>query len=212
MDPQQASPAQIPQFTRAQAYQIVTKFLTNKNLIKHSLAAEVAMRSLYYRMNPNPLRNPDKEEQGRGEEEKWGITGLLHDADYEMAKGHPEKHGLLLFEKVPTGFIPDDIVHAIKAHNYEKTGVTPQTPMDWAIACCDQLTGLIVACALVHPDKKLAPLTTEFVMKRMNEKSFARGADRTVIKLCEQKLNISLEEFTTVVLNAMKTISPQLGL
>src|SRR5438132_1610063 len=101
--------------TRADADIILNKHLTNKNLIKHSLAAEAAMKAIYRHLYPDG--NPQ-------EEETWGITGLLHDADYELSKGHPEKHGLLLFEIEPTG-IPDEIAHAIKAHNYEYTNVTP---------------------------------------------------------------------------------------
>lgn len=188
--------------TRQEAYQTLTKYLINKNLIKHSLAAEVTMKAIYKKLDPS----------GTSEnEEKWGIVGLLHDADYEMAKGHPEQHGLLLFEKEPNS-IPPDIAHAIKAHNYEYTQVMPQSKMDWAIACCDQLTGLIVAAALVHPDKKLASLTTEFVLNRLSEKSFAKGAKREPIRMCEQRLGIPLEEFVTLTLTAMQSISNDLEL
>ena len=84
--------------------------------------------------------------------------------------------------------------------------------MDWAIRCADQLTGLIVAAALVHPDKKLAPLTPEFILKRMNEKSFAKGADREPIKQCEEKLGIPLTQFIEIVLKSMQGISTDLGL
>lgn len=146
-----------------------------------------------------------------GEDENvWGITGLLHDADYELSKDTPEKHGLLLFEK-ETG-IPEDITHAIKSHNYEMTKVLPESKMDWAIYCTDQLTGLIVAAALIHPDKKLASITPEFVLKRMNEKTFAKGARREPILLCEEKLGIPLPEFVALTLTAMQSISQELGL
>lgn len=188
--------------TRDEAYGILTKYLTNKNLIKHSLAAEAAMKAIYRRMYPDGNTQ---------DEEKWGIVGLLHDADYEMAKGHPEQHGLLLFEKEPT-IIPQDIAHAIKAHNYEYTKVHPTTKMDWAIACADQLTGLIVAAALVHPDKKLASITPEFILNRMKEKSFAKGAKREPILLCDRELGISLESFVAIVLTAMQGIHNELEL
>jgi len=177
--------------------------MTNQNLLKHSFAAEAAMKEIY-----DYLYSTSLDPQMR---ETWGITGLLHDADYEMAKGRPEVHGLLLFEK-ETDTIPEDIAHAVKAHNYEYTKVMPETPMDWGIACADQLTGLIVACALVHPDKKLASITPEFVVKRMKEKSFAKGADRKAIYLCEEKLGIPLEQFVAIVLRAMQKIATDLGL
>ena len=188
--------------TREEAYTILTKYLTNKNLIKHCLAAEAAMRAIYRDIHPTGSKE---------DEETWGITGLLHDADYEMSKGHPEKHGLLLFEMEKES-IPPDITHAIKAHNYEYTKVIPIAKMDWAIACCDQLTGLIVAAALVHPEKKLAPLTTEFILKRMNEKSFARGASREPILQCKDRLGIPLEKFVSTILTAMQGIHNDLEL
>ena len=84
--------------------------------------------------------------------------------------------------------------------------------MDWANTCCDQLTGLIVACALVHPDKKLASLTPEFILKRMKGKSFAKGADRKPILMCEEKLGIPLKDFIEINLSAMQSIRNDLGL
>jgi predicted hydrolase (HD superfamily) len=182
---------------RETAYQILMKYLTNRNLIKHSLAAEATMRALARSCNEN--------------EEVWGITGLLHDADYEMSKGHPEQHGLILFEKEPNS-IPPDIAHAIKSHNFTYTNVLPETKLDWAITCCDQLTGLIVAAALVHPDRKLQALTVDFIMKRLKQKDFAKGADRKPIYLCREKLGIPLENFISIALSAMQEISNQLEL
>ncbi len=182
--------------TREEAYKILTTYLKNPNLIKHCLACEVTMRALAKKFNED--------------EDTWGITGLLHDADYEMAKDTPEKHGLLLFEHEKN--IPQDIAHAIKSHNYEYTKVLPETKMDWAITCCDQLTGLIVAATLVRPDKKLVSLTPDSVLKRMNEKSFAKGAHREPIFLCEEKLGIPLKEFIAITLTAMQSISNELGL
>ncbi len=190
--------------TRDFAYQILTKYLKNQNLIKHCLATEITMQALYERLTPPGEYNEQ-------DEEKWGITGLLHDADYELAKGQPEIHGLLLFEKEPN-IIPDDVAYAIKSHNYQRTKVQPQSMMDWAITACDQLTGLIVAAALIHPDKKLASITPEFVLNRMKEKSFAKGADRDSIMLCESRLNIPLPEFVGITLRAMQSISQELGL
>ncbi len=192
--------------TRNEAYQLLTKFMKNKNLLKHSLAAEVTMRALYRHLTPT-------HEQNQAEEEKWGITGLLHDIDYEVAQetNQLDKHGILLFETKQIT-LPDDIAHAIKAHNYQNTKVMPENLMDWSITACDQLTGLIVAAALVHPDRKLAPLTSESVLKRFKEKSFAKGADRNAILLCEEKLNIPLNEFVEITLTAMQSINKPLGL
>jgi len=185
--------------TRDEAYKLLVQYLTTKNLIKHSLATEATMRALARYFHED--------------EEVWGITGLLHDIDYELAQKEDKlnKHGILLFEQNPA-IIKEPMAHAIKAHNYTKTNILPESHLDWAITCCDQLTGLIVAAALVHPDKKLSLLDKEFILKRFSEKSFAKGADRETIKLCEEKLEIPLPEFIEITLQAMQGISKELGL
>ncbi len=187
--------------SRTEAYLILTKYLKNPNLLKHSLACEAAMKMIYKKITQPPY-DPDVEQM-------WGITGLLHDADYEMTAGKPEIHGIYLFQKEP--MIPKDIEYAIKAHN-PRTSITPKSQMDWAIRTVDQLTGLIVAATLVHPDKKLASITPEFVLNRLHEKTFAKGADRTQMKLCEEKLGIPLNEFVAITLLAMQGISNDLHL
>lgn len=190
---------------RDEAYQLLTKYLKNPNLIKHCLATEAVMRALYRHFYQNtPSYDPKLEEA-------WGITGLLHDADYELCKGRPEIHGILIIDKEGDK-IPQDIAYAIKAHNYERTLVLPKSLLDWSIACCDQLTGLIIAATLVHPDKKLSSITVDFLMNRYREKSFAKGADRTSIEKCEEKLNIPLAQFVEITLKAMQSISLELGL
>jgi predicted hydrolase (HD superfamily) len=192
--------------SRTAAYQLLTKYLKNKNLIKHSLAAEAAMIGIYRHLTPKDQQNPEVEE-------KWGITGLLHDIDYEEAQksNRLNTHGKLLFE---TGEVklPEDIEHAIRSHNYTMTGTDPENHMDWAITAADQLTGLVTACALVRPDKKLASVTVESVQKKFGQKAFAAGANRESIVLCESKLNIPLADFIEIVLKAMQSISDELGL
>jgi len=191
--------------THEEAEIILHKYLKNKNLIKHCLATEAVMKALYRKFYGNSPEYTYTAEEG------WGITGLLHDADYEMCKGRPEIHGILLIDKEGSK-IPADIAYAIKAHNYERTLVLPKSLLDWSIACCDQLTGLIVAAALIHPDKKLASITPEFILKRFNEKSFAKGADRKSVEKCEEKLGIPLLEFIQISLAAMQQISEELEL
>ncbi|MGI8419604.1 MAG: phosphohydrolase [Candidatus Levyibacteriota bacterium] len=191
---------------RDEAYQLLTKYLKNKNLIKHSLAAEVTMRALYRHLTIKHDQTPD-------EEEKWGITGLLHDVDYEVAQesNQLDKHGMLLFENGEVA-LPLDIEYAIRSHNYTMTKAEPQSLMDWSITACDQLTGLITACALVRPDKQLASVTVESVQKKFGQKAFAAGADRNAILYCESKLNIPLEKFIEITLKAMQSVSDDLGL
>ena len=163
------------------------------------------MKALYRRLEG------EKSSYTKATEDKWGLVGLLHDADYELTKDTPERHTLILEEKIGDKLDPD-IMHAIKSHNADRNGVTPKSFMDWSIYCCDELTGLIVAAALIHPEKKLKSINTEFIMNRFNEKSFARGADREMIKKCDEKLGIPLGEFVTFTLSAMQGISDELGL
>ena len=187
---------------RQDAHQTLTSFIKNPNLIKHHLACEAIMLSLCKRLNPNPdeiLLN------------KWGTVGLLHDADYELTKENPEKHTLVLEEKIGNQ-IDQDVMYAIKAHNWERTKVEPKSLMDWSMYCCDELSGLIIAAALVHPDKKLSSLTVDFILKRFNEKGFAQGANRQQIKMCEKELKVPLSEFVQIALTSMQKISQDLNL
>jgi hypothetical protein len=188
--------------TREEAYGILTDLVKNKNLIKHHLACEAAMKAIYERIAPKPTAE---------EETNWGLVGLLHDADYELCRDHPEKHTLILEEQI--GFKLDPrLMYAIKSHNFANNGFEPKSYLDWGIYCCDELTGLIIAAALVHPGKKLAPLTVEFIMNRFDSPNFAKGANREQIKMCEQELGIPLEEFIGIVLKAMQEIAVDLKL
>lgn len=190
--------------TCQEAFEELNKLVKSPNLIKHHLACEISMKALYRRLTPQNLQNA-------WDEEKWGIVGLLHDADYELSKNQPDKHTLIL-EKKLGGKLQPEIMYAIKSHNWQNNGVQPKSSMDWSIYCCDELTGLIIAAALIHPEKKLAPLTTDFIMNRFNESSFAKGASRAQIRQCEEKLGIPLPEFIDICLRAMQSISTDLGL
>jgi len=192
--------------TRDEAFQILKSLIKNENLIKHHLAAEAAMKAIY-----EWIQNSKNLPIVAAEEELWGLTGLLHDADYELSKQHPEKHTLVLEKKIGKKIDPG-VMNAIKYHNYKYTKVEPKSYMDLAIYACDELTGLIIASALIHPDKKLASVTVDFVLNRFNEPNFAKGADRNQIKTCEEKLQIPLNDFIAIVLSTMQKIAPQLGL
>ncbi len=185
---------------RNTAYQLLTSIVKNENLIKHHLAAEAVMIALYKRLNPQI--NPN-------DQAKWGIVGLLHDADYELSKNHPEKHSLILEEKIGNQ-LPVDVLYAIKSHAFQYNGVEPKSKMDWAIYTVDELTGIIIAAMLIHPDKKLTSLTLDFVLNKFNDLNFAKGAEREKIKMCEARLEIPLNEFIDITLKAMQQISPQL--
>jgi len=190
--------------TRDEAVEILNSLITNPNLLKHAFAVEAVMTALavYFKTNTS-YKEID--------ESKWALTGLLHDADYDITRDQPERHTLVLQEKF-SAKLDSNILHAIRAHNYAYSKIAPQTLMDWSLYCCDDLTGLITACALVLPDKKLASLTSDFVLNKFNEKSFAKGANRDQMKLCQEKLGLSLKAFIDIALTAMQRISLQLGL
>lgn len=183
--------------TRDEALDILKDNIANKNLRKHHYAVAAAMRALADNFGGDPL--------------KWEIVGLLHDADYEETKDTPDRHALVIADQLERRGVSREIIRAIKAHNYERLGVAPQTKMEWSLLTCDDLTGLIVAVALVHPTK-LAGVSVESVMKKFDSKSFASGADRDRIRLCEERLDTPLEEFVGIVLEAMKEHSDGLGL
>ena len=182
---------------REQALQLVKEKIKNNNLVKHCLAVEACMKVLAKRFGEDS--------------EKWGIAGLLHDIDYEETKDNPEKHSLIGAEMLKQAGLDDEIVEAVKTHN-EMHGITPESKMAKALYVVDPLTGLIVAATLVLPEKKIANVTTDNVLNRFKEGAFARGANREIIKKCEELLNLKLEEFVDICLKAMQSIADDLGL
>lgn len=182
--------------TREEALNLISQRIKNQNLVKHCLAVEACLRAL-----------ADKFGQDK---DKWGLAGLLHDLDYEETADSPQKHALKAAQELEKMGVDKEITQAVRAHN-EATGTPRQSQLDKAIYAVDPLTGLIVACALVQPDKKLASLSVESIMKKFKSSSFAAGADREVIKSCSE-LGLSLEEFIAIGLGAMQEISEELGL
>lgn len=181
---------------RIEALKHVKANVKNKNLIKHMLATEAVMRGLARKF--------------KQDEEKWGIAGLLHDIDYEKTVNSPEKHSLIGAKMLEELGYDKDIVYAVKVHN-DKHGLKRNSLMDKALYSSDPLTGLIVAAALILPEKKLNIIDTKFVLNRFKEKSFAKGANREQIAACKE-LGLELEEFIEIGLNSMQEISEELGL
>lgn len=148
------------------------------------------------------------------DEDSWGIAGLLHDADYEKTKDEKNKHSKLVVKWLRELDAHSDITDAVAAHawGYIDEAPQPKTKMQWALYCCDELTGLIVAVALVKPDKKLASVSVDSVMKKWNSSSFAAGVNRKQIENCKPRLGIELRTFVQISLEAMQGISRELGL
>ncbi|MFH1276859.1 MAG: HDIG domain-containing metalloprotein [Candidatus Eisenbacteria bacterium] len=186
---------------RSEAMAIVEEHTRNKNLIKHMLAVEAGMRA-YARLYGE-------------DEEAWGVLGLLHDFDYEKYpnpdrlpdREHPSWGVALLRER---GY-PEEALHAVLAHA-EYTGVPRETLMAKALYAVDELTGLLVAVALVRPSKKLADVDLPAVRKKWKEKSFAAGVEREAIVRGAEELGVPLDEHIGVVLGAMQEVAGDLGL
>jgi len=182
---------------REEALQFLKENLDNQNLVKHSLAVEASMAALAVHF--------------AGDREKWALCGLLHDIDYQKSQGDPQVHSKEGSRMLREAGLDQEICQAVLTHN-EAHGIEPEGLMAKALFCVDPLTGLIVASTLVLPSKKLADLTPENVLNRFKEKAFARGANREIIAMCQELLNLSLEKFVELVLKAMQGIAPDLGL
>lgn len=195
--------------TRKEALKLLKKHMSQENLLRHCYAVEAVMRALARFF--------------KEDEERWGVVGLLHDGDYEETKATPEKHTLLMSQWLKElGETDPEILSAILSHNYAhlvdaeigdgSVASPPKNKLEWSLYCSDELTGLIVAVALVKPEKNLASVTVDSIMKKWKEKSFAAGVKRPQIEECEPRLGIPLREFVGIALEAMQGISEELGL
>lgn len=183
--------------SREESFSLVTSWTQNKNLVKHMLAVESAMEGLanYFKEDAN----------------LWKIAGLLHDADYDK---YPEKHPQVIIDELTKRSEDKSLIDAIRAHAWKYNGFEtgPKTKMEWSLYCCDELTGLIIAVALVRPEKKLSVVTVDNVLSKWKKLDFAKGVNRDQIGLCEEKLGIKLPDFIEIVLKSMQNISSDLGL
>ena len=195
--------------TRDQALALIDEHIKNPGLRKHCLAVEAAMGGLY---NHFTASHPELVEGSH--KDIWTLTGLLHDADWEECREMPTQHTLKTLTWLRgIGVEHNELIDAILTHAHHVTSYRqPESKLEWSLYCCDELTGLIVANALILPSKKLADVTVESVIKKMGSKSFAAAIDREGIKMCEEKLGIKLEEFVGIVLRGMQTSASTLGL
>ncbi len=190
----------MPLPTRDEAWAIVQEWITNEGLRRHVLSVEAAMRAYARKYGED--------------EELWGITGLVHDLDYERypdmtdeVHGHP-RTALRLFEEWDW---PEELIHAVAAHA-EHLGVEPRTRMAKALRACDEITGLIIGTALVRPSKDIRDVRVKSVKKKWKDKSFTAAIDRDEIARNVAELGEDLNEHIALVLEAMKGIAAELGL
>ncbi len=183
--------------SRDKALNIVRQYVKNENLVRHMLAVEIAMATYARKFNQD--------------EEKWRVTGLLHDFDWEI---HPtiEEHPIKGAEILRSLGVDEEIIRAILSHA-DHTGVSRKSLMEKALYACDELTGLITTVALVRPSKKIADVKIKSIKKKWKDKAFARGVNRQDIERGAQDLGVDLwTEHVPLVLQAMQSIADQLGL
>jgi putative nucleotidyltransferase with HDIG domain len=181
---------------RDEALAIVYEYVKNQNLIRHMLAVEAAMR--FY---------AEKYDQ---DIETWGVVGLLHDFDWEIhptLDDHPQSGVPILRERG----VPEEICRAVLSHA-DHTGIPRQSLMEKALFACDEITGLIVAVALVRPSRSLYDLKVKSVKNKWKDKAFAAGANRDEITQGAEEFGIDLWEHVGNVIEAMKRVAPELGL
>lgn len=183
--------------TLQQAEQILEEFLDNPNLKKHCWAVCSAMKAYAKHFN---LKD-------KAEIEKWQVSGLLHDADWEK---HPDKHPNVIVNYLKKLKADEDILNAVASHGFE-FDEQPKTLMAKTLRAVDELTGLITAVALVK-GRKLDNVTVESVLNKWKDKRFASGVKREDIEQGARDLNIPLKEHILIVLSGMKAIKDKLGM
>jgi uncharacterized protein len=183
--------------SREEALALLQDHVQNENLIKHCLATEAIMRSLAEKLGEDV--------------EKWGITGLLHDLDFESTKDTPHEHTATTVRILREKGFPEDALQAIREHNAEALGIPRESRFGIGLACAETVTGLVVATALVYPDKKLASVKPKSIRKRMRETAFARNVNRDIICECE-RVGVSLDGFVALSLSSMQSVADELGL
>jgi putative nucleotidyltransferase with HDIG domain len=189
---------------REQAVQLVDQYVHSDWLKKHSLATAAIMERL-----AEWLAERAGDLAG-GDPDTWWVIGMLHDLDFDITQD-PAVHGRKSEEILQELGVDREIIRGILAHNAEGLNLERTETLDYAITAAESITGLIVATALVMPDKRLASVKPASVIKRMKKKDFARKVSRESIMLCEQA-GIPLEEFAAIAVEAMQSIAPELDL
>lgn len=182
--------------SRENALKFLNQHVQNANMIKHCMASEAVLRAIALKLGEDPV--------------EWGMAGLLHDIDVEITHADPYQHGPYAAGMLD-GLLSPEAIDAIVMHNELATGKERTTVFQHALAAGETITGLIMATALVYPDKKLAPVKTKSITKRMKEKAFAASVNRENILECEL-IGIPIQDFAELSLVAMQQISDELGL
>lgn len=184
--------------SREEAFALLSEYTQSESLIKHALAVEAAMR--WYARHFGE------------DEELWGITGLLHDFDYEQnPEPNPDGHPFIGCRILKEQGYPDILIQAILGHA-QYSGVPRETLLAKGLFACDELAGLITAAVLVRPDKSVHELKVKSVKKKMKDKAFARGVNRDDIRQGSEELGVELDQHIENVISGMREAAQSLGL
>jgi putative nucleotidyltransferase with HDIG domain len=183
--------------SRDKALTRLKEHVKNEKTFIHCLASEAVMHALALHLGED--------------EDRWGLTGLLHDIDVEVTNADPKVHALKAEELLSGLGLDEEMLDAIRMHNDEATGIPRSTRFQHALSAGETITGLIYATTLVYPDKKIASVKYKSIRKRMREKAFAASVNRDHIMECE-KIGIPLDEFIQISVDAMRGISASIGL
>ncbi|WP_456328340.1 HD domain-containing protein [Archaeoglobus sp.] len=178
---------------RGEALKLLQNYVKNDKLIKHCIATSAIMKELAKELGED--------------EERWELLGLLHDIDYELVEGDMNRHGVVGSE-ILRKYFDESFCETVKHHNYFI--FEPKSKEEIALVASDNISGLIVACALVK-GRKISAVTTKTVKEKFKEKSFARGCNREMIAKIEE-LGISLERFFEIAIKALEGVKDELGL
>ncbi len=182
--------------SRDEAIELVKKYLKDVNLRKNSIIAEALLREVARILGKD--------------EEIWGLTGLLHNLDYDYTRENPEKRGNLSANLLEN-LLPEQSINAIKANNYMHTDYIPVTSLDKSLISIAEVTGFVITVAQSTPSKQLSDVDSNTLLSKFNDPNFATRFNRNKIKLCED-VGIELENFFSLTLSTLKQISKQLGL
>ena len=185
--------------TREEALVLLRRHNRDESHIKHALAVEGTMRYFARKMG--------------GDEELWGVVGILHDIDWEKTMSDPARHCHLAPDLLREAGVDDGIIRAVQAHGWGIcTDVTPESDMEKVLFTIDELTGLIVTAGLVRPSKSLSDLELKSVKKKWKDKAFARGVDRDIIQKGADMLGIPLDTVIEDTILALRPIENEIGL
>ncbi|MGH2499172.1 MAG: HDIG domain-containing metalloprotein [Candidatus Limnocylindria bacterium] len=179
---------------RDEAWALLCEHTASDSLRKHGLAVEATMRHFARRFG--------------GDEETWAVVGLLHDFDYERdPAGHPQ-NGRPILEQAG---VPGELVHAIQTHG-DHLGIPRVTPLEKTLYAVDELTGFVIAVALVRPSKRVADVDASAVRKKMKDRAFARAVSRDMMLAGAADLGVPFDELVSEVVVALSAIGDRLGL